>query len=129
MMVLLHPVCFFLATFFSLLQKAFIPHFLRIYRPHAPEAAFTNQFYILKMFLYFAVTRSREEMEHHVAKKQVVEREESKRAQNKGSTQPPDQGTTVKKLYSLSDCVQLREVWVQQAALLIKQVQQSFLHY
>ena len=68
-------------------------------------------------------------MEHHVAKKQVVEREESKRAQNKGSTRPPDQGTTVKKLYSLSDCVQLREVWVKQAALLIKQVQQLFLRY
>lgn len=80
------------------------------------------------MFLYFVVTRSREEMEHHVAKKQVVEREESKRAQNKGSTRPPNQRTTAKKLYSLGDCAQLKEVWVQQASLLIKQVQQSFLH-
>ena len=84
-------------------------------------------FLLLNVFLYFAVARSREEMEHHVAKKQVVEREESKRAQNKGSTRPPDQMSTATKLYSLSDCVELRDVWVQQASLLITQVLQSFL--
>ena len=58
-----------------------------------------------------------------------MEREEAKhstdhamaRSQAKGSPGQPDQLSTAG-LYRLSDRVQLREVWVQQASLLIQQV-------
>ena len=79
-------------------------------------------------------------MEHYVAKRQAVEREETRRqavereetrrgtdramarSQAKGSTEQSAQKSTAG-LHHLSDRVQLREVWVQQASLLIQQVQ------
>jgi len=79
-------------------------------------------------------------MEHYVAKRQAVEREEIRRqavereetrcgtdramarSQAQGSTEQSDQKSTAG-LYHLSDRVQLREVWVQQASLLIQQVE------
>lgn len=69
-------------------------------------------------------------MEHYVAKRQAVEREETRRgtdramarSQAKGSTEQLAQKSTAG-LHHLSDRVQLREVWVQQASLLIQQVE------
>ena len=79
-------------------------------------------------------------MEHYVAKRQAVEREETRRqavereetrrgtdramarSQAKGSTEQSAQKSTAG-LHHLSDRVQLREVWVQQASLLIQQVE------
>lgn len=65
-----------------------------------------------------------------MAKRQAVEREETRRgtdramarSQAKGSTEQSAQKSTAG-LHHLSDRVKLREVWVQQASLLIQQVE------